>query len=401
MKYAIVLPDGAADEPIEELGGRTALEAANIPNIDWVASHGRTGTVKTVPDEYTPGSDVATLSVVGYDPKELYTGRAPLEALAMRIALQPDELAFRCNLVTLLDGAMEDFSAGHISQPEAEQLIATLQEELGDENITFHAGVGYRHVVTMKKASWMKAKCTPPHDIPGQAVAKYLPTGKGSDEIRKLMTRSQEILENHEVNAVRRDLGENPATSIWLWGQGTRPKMQPFKERFGLRGAAITAVDLIRGIAIGAGWRLIEVEGATGYIDTNYQGKGEAACDALDEYDLVAVHVEAPDEMGHNGDAKLKVQAIEQIDEHVVGPLLKKLQTFDEWRILCVPDHPTPVALRTHTRTPPPFCMAGTGVTAERAADAFNESTAVGTGLKIDPGHELMEYFLRSGRSTD
>jgi len=251
--------------------------------------------------------------------------------------------------------------------------------------------------VTVKNGAAMKVKCTPPHDIPGEAVAGYLPSGKGSEEIRSLMEKAQAILEGHEVNNVRRDLGENPATSVWLWGQGGMPKLPSFKEKYGLRGAAITAVDLIRGIALSVGWRLIEVQGATGYIDTNYRGKGQAAVAALDDVDMIIVHVEAPDESGHNGDAAAKVKALEQIDEHVVGPLLDKLRGLDGWRIMCVPDHPTPVAKKTHTATPPPFCMAGTGILTERS-EKFTEAEADASGQIVDPGYELMEYFLRSGR---
>jgi len=397
MKYAIILPDGAADEPVEELDGRTPLQAAKLPNMDWIAAQGRIGTVKTVPKGFIPGSDVATLSVVGYDPNQHYTGRAPLEAVAKRISLEPNELVFRCNLVTIADGVMEDFSAGHISQPEAEKLIADLQAELGGDRIKFHVGVGYRHLMTIKDAAGIKVKCTPPHDIPGEATSGYLPSGKGSDVIRELMDRSQKLLDGHEVNQVRRDLGDSPATSIWLWGQGGMMRLPQFKERFGVRGACITAVDLIRGIALSVGWRLIDVPGATGYIDTDYAAKGRYAIDALDDIDLIAVHIEAPDEMGHNGDAPNKVKALEQIDEHIVGPLLERLRGEDAWRVLVVPDHPTPVARRTHTATPPPFCMAGTGVVTDRF-ERFDEEEAAGSGFHVDPGHELMEFFLKSGR---
>ena len=395
MKYAAILPDGAADEPVPELGGRTPLQAARLPNMDAIAKLGRVGTVKTVPKGFIPGSDVATLSVVGYDPHQYYTGRAPLEAVAKNMKLEPGELVFRCNLVTIVDEQMEDFSAGHISQPEAQTLITDLNKALGDDRIQFHVGVSYRHLMTMKNASEMKVKATPPHDIPGQPIAKYLPSGAGSEIVRDLMDRSREILADHEVNSVRRDLGENPATSIWLWGHGPMLDLPSFESRFGVKGAAITAVDLIRGIALSAGWRLIEVEGATGYLDTNYAGKGEAAVAALDDVDIIAVHVEAPDEAGHNGDPKAKVKALEEIDKHVVGPLLNKLKSFDAWRVLVIPDHPTPVGKRTHTDTPPPFCMAGTGVVADNAT-AFDEEQAVATNWKVDPGHELMEYFLKS-----
>lgn len=396
MKYALILPDGAADEPVSELDGRTPLAAAYTPNMDAIAAAGRVGTARTIPRGFTPGSDVATLSVVGYDNMKYYSGRAPLEAVAQNIALERDELVFRCNLVTVIDDVMEDFSAGHISSAEAHQLIDELNTALSDDKVRFHAGVSYRHLMTLKDAGWMKIKATPPHDIPGESIGGYLPTGKGSAQIRALMERSRQIMENHEINQVRRDLGENPATSIWLWGHGTMMRLPSFEQRFGVRGAAITAVDLIRGIAISVGWRLIEVDGATGYLDTNYQGKGAAAVAALDDVDLVAVHVEAPDEAGHNGSAVEKVKAIEQIDEHIVGPLMDKLNGFDQWRVLVVPDHPTPVARKTHTATPPPFCMAGTGVIADRST-AFDEAQADASDLHIDPGHELMEYFLKSG----
>ena len=395
MKYALILPDGCADEPVPQLGGRTPLEAARIPHMDSIVARGRVGRVRTVPKGLTPGSDVATLSVIGYDPVAHYTGRAPLEAVARRITLSPDELVFRCNLVTVVDGKMEDFSAGHISQPEAEKLVADLQAKLGSERIVFHTGVSYRHLVTIKDADWMKVKCTPPHDIPGQPVSGHLPAGKGSEVLRELMERAGQVLAGHEVNQVRRDLGESPATAIWLWGQGAMPRLPSFRKRFGIQGAAITAVDLIRGLAISVGWKLIEVEGATGYLDTNYAGKGEAACKALDEVDLVAVHIEAPDEAGHNGDPVAKTKALERIDEHIVGPLLEKLEGFDEWRVLCLPDHPTPVRIKTHTADPVPFAMAGTGIVPDEATE-FTEKAGAASDLHIDPGHELMEYFLKS-----
>jgi len=399
MKYALILPDGCADEPIPELDGHTPLEVARIPHMDSIVASGRIGSVQTIPKGFPPGSDVATLSVVGYSPEKYYTGRAPLEAVAQRISLAPGELVFRCNLVTIVDETMEDFAAGHISQAEAEKLIADLQEQLGDQRVCFHPGVSYRHLVTIKDTDWMKVDCTPPHDITGQSVASHLPVGKGNELIRDLMTRSQAVLADHEVNQVRRDLGESPATSIWLWGQGTMPQLPTFQKRFGISGVAITAVDLIRGIATCAGWKLIKVEGATGYLDTNYAGKGAAAVSALDEVDFVAVHVESPDEAGHNGDAAGKVKALEQIDEHIVGPLLEKLASFDEWRVLCLPDHPTPVTMKTHTADPVPFCMAGSGVVAGRATQ-FTEAAGAESDLHIDPGHELMEYFLKVGRET-
>jgi len=396
MKYALILPDGAADEPVAELGGKTPLAVARKPHMDWVAMNGRQGTARTVPEGYLPGSDVATLSVIGYDSRKYYTGRAPIEAAARRLNVGPNDIVYRCNLVTIADGKMEDFTAGHIRQQEAERLIADLNTNLGNDKLSFHVGVGYRHLMIQRDAIGTKVEATPPHDIPGESVQKYLPAGKGSEEIRELMERSQALLAEHEVNRVRRELGENPATSIWLWGQGPMPKLDRFRDRFGVRGAAIGAVDLFRGVAVCVGWSLIDVPGATGFIDTNYHGKGQAAVSALDEYDLVAVHVEAPDEAGHMGECAEKIKAIEQIDEHIVGPVLEKLRTFDEWRILVAPDHPTPVSHKTHTAEPPPFCMAGTNVRGIQQ-EPYTEENARQSDLHVDPGHELMEYFLKHG----
>jgi len=396
MKYALILPDGAADDPVAELGGKTPLAVARKPHMDWVAMNGRQGTARTVPEGYLPGSDVATLSVIGYDSRKYYTGRAPIEAAARRLNVGPNDIVYRCNLVTIADGKMEDFTAGHIRQQEAERLIADLNTNLGNDKLSFHVGVGYRHLMIQRDAIGTKVEATPPHDIPGESVQKYLPAGKGSEEIRELMERSQALLAEHEVNRVRRELGENPATSIWLWGQGPMPKLDRFRDRFGVRGAAIGAVDLFRGVAVCVGWSLIDVPGATGFIDTNYHGKGQAAVSALDEYDLVAVHVEAPDEAGHMGECAEKIKAIEQIDEHIVGPVLEKLRTFDEWRILVAPDHPTPVSHKTHTAEPPPFCMAGTNVRGIQQ-EPYTEENARQSDLHVDPGHELMEYFLKHG----
>lgn len=401
MKYAIILPDGAADEPVESLGGRTPLEAADTPHIDWVASHGRQGCVKTVPDGFLPGSDVATLSLLGYDPKIDYTGRAPLEAAVQDIKVGSDELIFRCNLVTITDELMADFTAGHISQREADALMASLNRELRDLGCRFYPGVSYRNLMVAPDTAANDARCTPPHDIPDQPIAQHLPTGPGADWIKLVMTRAEVILREHEVNVVRRDLGENAATHIWLWGQGRPHTLEPFSKRFGLSAAVIAGVDLIRGIAKCAGLSLIDVPGATGYLDTDYAAKGAAAASALDTLDLVVVHIEAPDEAGHLGNVDAKVSAIERIDEHVVGPVLEKLRTFsgkadllEGWKMLIAPDHPTPVERRTHTSTPPPFCIAGHMVHATRSLP-FSETNGRNGDLQIDPGHELMEYFLR------
>ena len=397
MKFALIRPDGAADEPVTELNNRTPLEVARKPHMDWISRNGSQGRVRTIPPGFTPASDVATLSVVGYDPARYYSGRAPLEAAARRIHVSPNDIVYRCNFVTVVDGRMEDFTAGHIRQQESERLIADLNEKLGSDRVRFHVGVSYRNLMVLKDAAGTRVDATPPHDIPGEAVARHLPTGPDAEPIRDIMARSEAILAEHEVNQVRRDLGENPATSIWLWGQGPLPRLDRFRERFDLTGAAIGAVDLFRGIAVCLGWTLIDVPGVTGFIDTNYQGKGQAAVKALDEYDLVAVHIEAPDEAGHMGNAREKVRAIERIDEHIVGPVLARLRQFNEWRILIAPDHPTPVHRKTHTADPPPFCMAGTGVQSVYQ-EPFTEKDATGSDLHIDPGHELMEYFLRYGR---
>ena len=394
MKYAIVLPDGAADEPVAELGGRTPLEAAMTPHMDWIAMNGRQGRVVTVPKGYSPASDVATMSLLGYDPKRHYTGRAPLEAVARGIPIKPDEVVFRCNFVTIVDGLMEDFTAGHITQKETERLIADLNDKVASAGSTFYTGVSYRNLLVMSGASRMEPKCIPPHDFPNRPVGDHLPTGPGSDWVKSVTARAQALLAEHDVNLVRRDLGQNPATDIWLWGQGRPAELESFHSRFGISSALVAAVDLIRGIALSAGMEILNVPGATGYLDTDYRAKGLAAVNALDDFDLVLVHVEAPDEAGHQGDAEAKVTAIERVDEDVLGPVLDKIRTFDKWKILVAPDHPTPVGSRLHSAVPPPFCIAGHAVHSV-LKKPFTESNSVASDLKIDPGHELMEYFLK------
>jgi 2,3-bisphosphoglycerate-independent phosphoglycerate mutase len=395
MKYALILPDGAADTPVDALGGKTPLEAAKKPNMDWIATNGRQGTMVTIPKGLPIDSGVATLSVIGYDPAEWYPGRAPIEAAARKIRLADTDLVFRCNLVTIVDGRMEDFTAGHIRQSEADRLIAELNRQLGDDTVCFHAGMSYRHLCVIKGAAGLKVSCTQPHDIPGEKVSGYMPGGRGSKFLRQLTQRAQEVLAHHEVNQVRRDLGENPATSIWLWGQGGRPRIKRFVDVYGIRAAAVGAVDIFRGLANLMGWKLMPVEGATGYIDTNYAGKGAAAVAALDTFDMVVVHIEAPDEAGHSRDAAAKVEAIEQIDKHIVGPVLEKLRGFGpDWRIMVAPDHPTPVATGTHTADPPPFCLAGAKIFSVRQGP-FGETAAAASDFHALHGHELMEYFLK------
>lgn len=394
MKYAIVLPDGAADEPVDQLDGQTPLEVAKIPNIDWIATNGRQGRVVTVPKGFGPGSDVATLTIFGYDPRVDYTGRAPLEAVARGIDTRPDQTIFRCNLVTITEGVMKDFTAGHISQAEADQLIADLNQDIGDKRCQFYSGVSYRHLMIASNVANLDPECTPPHDFPDEPVSEHLPRGPGADWVKSVMERARAILARHDVNQVRGDLGENPATDIWLWGHGRPRRLEPFADRFGVSGAVIGAVDLIRGIARSVGMELLNVPGATGYLDTDYAAKGAAAVSALDAFDLIIVHIEAPDEAGHLGDVGEKVSALERIDEHIVGPLLDKLRGYDKWRIMIAPDHPTPVCRRIHTSAPPPFCIAGHAVAAVLNRP-FCESAAAGSDLQVDPGHELMEYFLR------
>jgi len=393
MKYALVIMDGAADEPLAELDGATVLEKAHIPHADWIAQHGRLGQVRTIPPGFSPGSDVALMSVLGYDPRKYYTGRAPLEAAAQEIALGPADWVFRCNLVTVADGKMIDHSAGHIGTSEGRQIIADLNAALSDDQIRFYPGVGYRHLMVVRGGDDFSDELAPPHDIVEQPVAKHLPRGKTGKVLLPLLERAAALLADHEVNRIRADLGENQATHIWLWGQGRRPALDSFRDRFGLAGAVITAVDLMRGLAKLAGLKVIEVEGATAYLDTNYAGKGQAAIAALADGDLVVVHVEAPDEAGHAALVQEKVQAIEHIDALIIGPLLDWLRRQREWRILVLPDHPTPIRLRTHSDKPVPLALAGNGI-AGHAAGPYSEANARKTGFFIEQGCELMDYFL-------
>jgi 2,3-bisphosphoglycerate-independent phosphoglycerate mutase len=392
-KYAIIIPDGAADEPLDVFGGKTVLEAAAIPNMDRISREGKQGIMQTIPLGMPPGSDVAQMSVLGYDPKKYYTGRAPIEAVARGVRLEKDDWVFRCNLVTIADGRMADHSAGQISTEEARKLIEELQAALGSEGVRFHAGLSYRHLCVIKGQQF-KVKTEPPHDIIGQKVSKYLPHGKGADVLNEIMARSGQLFENHDINRVRRDLGENPVSSVWLWGQGQKASLEKFSQKFGVKGAAITAVDLVKGLAKLIGFALIEVEGATGYVDTNYVGKGQAAIEALAKYDLVFVHVEAPDEAGHMGSATLKKKAVEQIDKFIVGPVHEALMQHDNYRILVMPDHPTPVESRAHSFEAVPFAISGTGISGV-LHEAFTEDNAYDSGFKIEKGHEMMEYFLK------
>jgi 2,3-bisphosphoglycerate-independent phosphoglycerate mutase len=393
MKYCIIIPDGMADYPLEKLGGKTPLETAKTPFFDTISYNGSLGLVKTVPKRFTPGSDIACLSVLGYDPKVYYTGRAPLEAASLGIQLKDEEYAVRCNLVSVHGGILEDFSAGHISDNEAESIIATLNEKLGRDTITFHAGKSYRNVMIYNGDIKIDAVCIPPHDIIGKPIDRNLPKGKGSEILIDLMQSSHEILENHDVNKVRLDLDENPANMIWLWGQGHRPSMPSFKEEYGLSGAVITGVDLIRGIATYLDWNIINVPGATGYLDTNYKAKAQYAIEAIDTHDMVLIHIEAPDEASHEGNIYEKIRAIENIDSKIVGPVYNALKKYDEFRILVLPDHYTSIQEKTHTSDPVPFAVYGTD-SVKKSKRSFTELNAK-KGTKIRKGYKLMRHFIK------
>ena len=374
MKYVILIGDGMADEPIAELGGRTVLQKAKTPNMDYIAAHGKAGLAQTVPEGMHPGSDVANMSIVGYDPKKYYSGRAPLEAASMGIGLDADDVAFRCNLITIDNGIIADYSSGHISSEEARELIQAVDAELGKNGTSFYPGISYRHLMVTKNNFGAEAECTPPHDVIGEKKEDYMPKGKDSMALSELIDSSMPILNKHPVNLKRIAGGKNPGNSIWLWGQGGAPAFPLFKDMYGKNGAIISAVDLVKGIGIYAGFDVIDVPGATGYLDTNYRGKAEHALQALKDHDFVVVHVEAPDEAGHMGDAKAKIQAIEDFDEKVVGTILQGTNAMTEdVTILVMPDHPTPVHLRTHTSDPIPFAIYSTNEKHPDNATAFNE----------------------------
>ena len=401
MKYVILLGDGMADYPLRELGGKTPLAFARTPYMDYVASEGTLGLVDTIPSGFSPGSDIANLSILGYDPRKYYTGRGPLEAASQGVQLGVDDVAFRCNLVTIGAGenpAMEDFTSGHITSPEARQIIDDLHRELGTAEFQFYPGVGYRHLLVWRDGK-ESLKTTPPHDITGKLVKDYLPEGDGAQEINNLMQRSRETLLDHPVNRLRLSEGRKPATSIWLWGQGRAPRIIQLTKKYHLTGGIISAVDLLRGIGTLAGLEVIHVEGATGYTDTNYLGKAEAALKTLKELDFIFVHVEAPDEMGHEGNMEGKIQAIEDFDEKIVGIVLKELDSLRPFRMMVASDHPTPISLMTHSPEPTPFAVLSS-VAGEnrRSASAFSETSAEDTGILFSPGYLLMEAFIKNWR---
>lgn len=408
MKHVIIIPDGAADFALDQLGGRTPLEAAQTPHLDHLGTEGRQGTVVTTPEGMPCGSDVCAMSLLGYDPLRYHTGRAPLEAAALGIALGETDWVFRVNFVTVIDGKMQDHSAGHIRSDEARRLLADFAQRLDLPGMVLYPGVSYRNILLDRSATtkglqgrqWSALATTAPHDVPGEPIRKHLPAGGDHAALlHQFIAESEVFFANHEINLTRREMGEMPATHLWPWGQGRRPNLPDFAERFGLRGAMITAVDLLAGIARFIGWDRLEVPGQSSYHDNDYAATGQYAVSALDDYDMICAHVEAPDEASHAGDAATKVAAIEAIDRHVVGPIHQALQDCGQaWRILLLPDHYTRVDNRKHDPAPVPFVMAGHGVRSVRKRP-FCERNAGESDLHIEFGHELMEYFLRSGVS--
>jgi 2,3-bisphosphoglycerate-independent phosphoglycerate mutase len=391
MKYIILVGDGMADYPLPELGDLTPLQAADTPNMDFIAKHGRNGVAKTVPDSLPPGSDVANLSIMGYDPVRYYSGRGPLEAASIGVPLENDDIAFRCNLITEKNGLLVDYSAGHISSEEACILIEAVDSELAN-NCRFHSGMSYRHLLVMKRGE--NAICTPPHDVVGQSVEDVLPRGEDADILIDLIRASKPVLETHEINLKRRKNGKNMANLIWPWGQGKALNMPRFKELYRVTGSVISAVDLLKGIGKSAGLDIIEVPGATGYLDTNFSGKAAYALDSLKERDFVFVHVEAPDEAGHMGNIEAKVKAIEDFDEKVVGGMLNDVGGYGEYKILVLPDHPTPIPLKTHTRDPIPFALYSSTEKAD-IVERFDEFSAKEGVFGLVEGHRLMGMLMK------
>lgn len=400
MKYIVVLADGMADEPIDSLGNKTPMAYAKTPHFDFMAKNSELGMAKTVPEGYPPGSDVANLSVLGYDPCLYYTGRSPLEALSMGVDLDPEDVAFRANLVTLSDEAaydmktMIDYSSDEIPTEESRVLMEEISARLSSRNIKFYPGISYRHLMVWHRGP-TDAVLTPPHDISDQPVSEYLPKGNSADTLLCLMRRSHEFLPENPVNISRVKRGLRPANSLWLWGQGKKPAVPSFLDKYGLSGSVISAVDLTNGLGIAAGLRSIKVEGATGNLHTNFVGKAEAALEELRQgQDFIYIHVEAPDECGHRGELENKIKAIEEIDEKVVGTLLAGLAEFDDYRILLMPDHPTPMRVRTHVSDPVPYLIYQKSAPVA-GTERFTEETASASGRYYPEAHRLMDHFIK------
>jgi 2,3-bisphosphoglycerate-independent phosphoglycerate mutase len=409
-RYIVLLGDGMADRPLKELGGNTPLMAANTPNMDHIASEGILGLVRTIPDGMAMGSDVANLAVLGYDPSVVYTGRSPIEAAGIGVEIGPGDVAYRCNLVTLgrevrgslvtdlkgefgPDLVMVDFAGGHPDEKEGVDIVTSLEDELGGEGIEFHPGVSYRHLMVWRDGIG-ELSVDPPHDLTDKKIGLGWPRGAAAARVLDLMSRSVGVLAPHPVNVQRGSQGKKPVNAIWLWGQGLKPGMKKFRDVYGLEGAMITAVDLMRGLAVSIGFKVIHVPGATGYLDTNFDGKASAAIEALKEVDIVYLHVEAPDEAGHGGSITDKIKAMEDFDTRVVGPVLKGLKELGPHRVLLMPDHATPIELKTHSGDPVPFAIYDSEIS-NGSGRTYDEACAAASGIHIDHGHELMGKFVR------
>lgn len=405
MKYVIIHGDGMADWPCEELGGKTPLEAAHKPNMDLIATRGRLGLVATIPDGMPPGSDVGTMTMLGYDPARYHTGRAPIEAASQGISLGPDDVVFRMNLVSLQPGAdgtatMHDFTSGHISSAEAAEIVADLGRELAGDGIEFFNGVSYRHLMVWRIGP-SGTRLTPPHDITGKPIQSYLPAGEGAERLNAMMRRSLEILSDHPVNRKRQAEGKTPATSVWFWGQGKRPAVPTLKTRFGVDGSVISAVDLVNGLGRLAALNVITVPGATGFLDTDYGAKARYGLESLKTRDFLLLHIEAPDEAGHMGRPDLKVEALERIDQLIVGPMLRELPALGDFSLLLMPDHSTPSKLKTHSNEPVPFAILKsdelgpeTEAPGRETTRRYTEAEAARTHVIVSAGHRLIEALF-------
>ena len=403
MKYVVVLYDGMADYPVEALGGKTPMQKANKPIFDSLAKRGEVGLVRTIGEGLKPGSEIGNLTVMGYDPRKYFTGRSPLEAISIGVKMADDDISLRCNLVTLSDEenyddkTMVDYSAGDISSEEAAKIIKTVQQNIGGGEFDFYSGVSYRHCLIFHKGTTDLGTMTPPHDISGRVVGPYISTSPNAQKLTSLMRKSYDLLKDHPVNIERIKQGKRPANSIWLWGEGTKPTLPPFSELYGVKGTVISAVDLLKGIGIAAGMQTPEVEGATGYIDTNFEGKANAAVDALKkDCDFAYIHIEAPDECGHRYEPENKVKAIEYIDSRVLPIVIKGLEEIGEdYKIMILPDHPTPLSTRTHASDPVPYMIYQKSKEKDSGVESINEESAKKTGNFIDAGYELMNKFIK------
>ena len=408
MKYIVFLGDGMAGLPLEELNNKTILQAAYTPNMDFLAKNGISGMIKTVPNKMHPASDIANLSVLGYDPRDCYTGRSPLEAISMGIDMGPGDVAYRCNLVSISEGEkledaiMIDYSSGEISTEEATELIVSCAKAFqiqSDIVWELHTGASYRHCLMLRDGE-TGSLCTPPHDITGRCIKEFLPQGENSALFLSMMEQSRKILENHPINIKRKKEGLKPGNCCWFWGEGTKPTLTPFSDKYGIKGGVISAVDLIKGIGICAGLKSVDVEGATGTLDTNYSGKANAALKMLEEVDFVYLHVEAPDECGHHKDIEGKIKAIESIDREIIGPILKVLEERQvDYRALLLPDHPTPIEIGTHSSDPVPFVLYRPRDALTASAYAYSEVHCAKTGIFVQNGFDIMDMLIKHDKN--